>query len=81
MQLYIQSTRDHTRQTRIVRCNNESMEIYTVNHHKRDNDDQAELRLDATIDLFSSEVERMHDNEAYDRESWFSAYVPEEEDG
>ena len=75
------STRDHTRQTRIVRCNSEKMEIYTVNHHKRDEDDEAELRLDASINLLSGEVNLMHDNEDYDHENWFSAYVPENEDG
>lgn len=57
------------------------MEIYTVNHHKRDEDDQAELRKDASIKLDSGDVTLMKNNETYDRENWFSAYVPEEKDG
>lgn len=57
------------------------MEIYTVNHHERDEADEAELRLDASVELLTGKVERMNDNEDYDRENWFSAYVPEDEDG
>ncbi len=79
--LHFNSTRDHTRQTRIVRCNSEKMEIYTVNHHKRDEEDQAEIRFDASIDLLGGEMKLMLDNEAYDRDNWFSAFLPENQDG
>eukprot|EP00551_Chaetoceros_affinis_P006841 CAMPEP_0203677442 /NCGR_PEP_ID=MMETSP0090-20130426/28230_1 /ASSEMBLY_ACC=CAM_ASM_001088 /TAXON_ID=426623 /ORGANISM="Chaetoceros affinis, Strain CCMP159" /LENGTH=573 /DNA_ID=CAMNT_0050544335 /DNA_START=57 /DNA_END=1778 /DNA_ORIENTATION=+ len=75
------STRDHTRQTRIVRGNSRSLEIYTVNHHKRDENDNAELRLDATMDLREGTIEYVLDNEDYDQANWFSAHIPEEEDG
>lgn len=57
------------------------MEIYTVNHHKRDEEDQAEIRFDASIDLLGGEMKLMLDNEAYDRDNWFSAFLPENQDG
>ncbi len=75
------STRDHTRQTRIVQGNSEVMKVYTVNHHMRDEQGDADLRLDAIIDLESGETEMAYDSETYDRDDWFSAYCPEEEDG
>lgn len=75
------STRDHTRQTRIVRGNSETIEIYTVNHHKRDKEDNANLRLDAVLNLTKNSIEYRFDNEDYDHDNWFSAYVPEPEDG
>jgi len=75
------STRDHTRQTRIVRGNSERIEIYTVSHHKRDVYNNADLRLDAVMDLKKGSIEYLFDNEDYDHDNWFSAYVPEEEDG
>jgi len=75
------STRDHTRQTRIVRGNNNSIEIYTVNHHKRDKDGDAEFRLDAFMDLTMGDILFAHNCEDYNHDKWFSAYVPEEEDG
>ncbi len=75
------STRDHTRQTRIVQGNSEVMKVYTVNHHVRDEQGDADLRLDAIIDLERGETEMTYDSETYDRDNWFSAYCPEEEDG
>ena len=75
------STRDHTRQTRIVRGNSKVLEIYTVNHHKRDENDNAELRLDAIMDLKEGALEIIADNQDYDHQNWFSAFIPEEEDG
>ncbi len=51
------STRDHTRQTRIVQGNSQSMKIYTINHHLRDENGQAALRLDAVLDLEAGDMD------------------------
>lgn len=79
------STRDHTRQTRIVQGNRDEFRIYTVNHHVRDGDGSAELRLDATIDLQNGEMKLVEkaktDCDGNDGEKWWSAYLPREEDG
>jgi hypothetical protein len=75
------STRDHTRQTRIVRGNSDKIEIYTINHHKRDDNDNAMLRLDAVMNLSTGEIESMHNCKNYDHANWFSAHVPEKNDG
>lgn len=58
------------------------MKIYSVNHHVRDDDDKAELRLDAEIDLLS-DIVRMSPRSSHldDTKDWFQAYVPQEEDG
>ena len=85
------STRDHTRQTRIVQGNSREFNIYTVNHHVRMEDGSADVRLDATIDLSTGELQ-MQDNKPLDGDEsddvWdkadnvlFGAYVPQEEDG
>ena len=75
------STRDHTRQTRIVQGNSEVMKIYTIEHHKRDEEGKAEMRLDATIDLVGGTMDLAHGDESYNRDDWFSAFIPQEEDG
>jgi hypothetical protein len=63
------STRDHTRQTRIIQGNDGEIHIYTVNHHNvvAVDDDwklkdknhpgmRVELRLDAKIDLYTGQM-------------------------
>jgi hypothetical protein len=57
------STRDHTRQTRIIQGNDREIYIYTVNHHygtddlkDKDMRVRESLRLDAKIDLESGEM-------------------------
>jgi len=75
------STRDGRRQTRIVQGCKDAIKIYTINHHIRNDDGTAEIRLDASVDLYSDEITFAHDNEDYDRTNWFRAYTPEKEDG
>ena len=75
------SSRDGRRQTRIVQGSSDCLRLYTINHHKRDPDGTAELRLDAKIDLMTSAVELCRGDEDFDHDNWFRAYVPEEEDG
>ena len=84
------STRDGARQTRIVQGNRNEMRIYSVNHHIRDEDGQAEVRLDAVVDFNSGDMELQDreedsnsDNEhnASTCDQWFGAYIPREEDG
>eukprot|EP00979_Chaetoceros_neogracilis_P005516 scaffold1000_cov252-Chaetoceros_neogracile.AAC.6 len=81
------STRDHTRQTRIVQGNSREFRIYSVNHHVRDEDGNAELRLDATIDLAKGEMKLVDkanlscSSDENDGDEWFRAYIPQEEDG
>jgi len=75
------STRDEKRQTRIVQGNSDVFKIYTINHHLRDEDKNANLRLDATIDLESGSIEMDRVEQDIDRNNWFRAYRPEEEDG
>ena len=81
----MKSTRDHTRQTRIVQGNRDEFRIYTVNHHVRDGDGSAELRLDATIDIQSGKMTLIEkartDCDRNVGEKWWSAYIPREEDG
>jgi hypothetical protein len=59
----MKSTRDHTRQTRVVQGNSEVMKIYTVNHHVRDEEGNAEVRLDATLDLLNGSMELCGDDD------------------
>lgn len=76
------STRDGRRQTRLVHGSAKRLQIYSINHHIRTEDDQAEVRLDAEIDLHSGAVRRVQDEtQAVDREDWFQAYTPRPEDG
>jgi hypothetical protein len=88
------STRDGKRQTRIVQGNGRKMQIYTVNHHVRDDDGRAALRLDADIDTVTGDVTFAHggagsprallaqatDDDGDDAD-WFQAYSPAAEDG
>jgi len=73
------SSRDTRRQTRLVRGNQENINIYSINHHKRNPD--AEIRLDATIDLITGEVKHSLGHDDYTHENWFKAYIPQMEDG
>lgn len=75
------SSRDGRRQTRIIQGCSDEWKIYTVNHHIRDENSKAELRLDATIDIEKASLTMAHDDTDFDHDEWFSAYVPEEEDG
>jgi hypothetical protein len=58
-----------------------------VNHHVRDEDGNAELRLDATIDLAKGEMKLVDkanlscSSDENDGDEWFRAYIPQEEDG
>ena len=83
------SSRDGRRQTRLIRGSSKEIEIYTVNHHKRVHtipDDtssslRGELRLDAKIDVELGHVISAHGYDDYCHDNWFSAYIPQEEDG
>jgi len=75
------SSRDGRRQTRLVQGCSDRMKIYTINHHIRDDEDKANVRLDADIDLLKGELKFAHGNKDFDHEDWFQAYVPAEEDG
>jgi len=89
----MKSTRDHTRQTRIVQGNSEILKIFTVNHHIRDEKGNANIRLDATLDLIGGTMElsnnsdgrigaSVNDDETQcGNEQWFGAFIPREEDG
>ena len=80
------STRDHTRQTRIVQGNSDTLKIYTINHHLRNEDGKADMRLDASIDLVQGEMylyasKKDVSHSECKNDQWFGAYVPQEEDG
>jgi len=75
------STRDGNRQTRIVQGCSDAFRIYTVSHHLRDQNDKAQVRLDATIDITNDRVSLAHESQDFDRDDWFQAYLPREEDG
>uniref|UniRef100_A0A7S4AHQ4 Calcineurin-like phosphoesterase domain-containing protein n=2 Tax=Pseudo-nitzschia australis TaxID=44445 RepID=A0A7S4AHQ4_9STRA len=46
------SSRDQKRQSRMLRgCGGEFLQVFSINHHERDGNDTARVRLDATIDL------------------------------
>jgi len=81
----MRSSRDGRRHSRYVRGNKDGFEICTVDHTKG-----GVVRLDATVTYSDScaadgaECSTMvfaHDHEDYDHDSWFSAYVPQQEDG
>ena len=74
------STRDGRRQTRLLQGCPNQIRIYTLNHHIRNENDEADIRLDAEIDLHTGEVKRFQSREVLDQD-WFQAYVPREEDG
>mmetsp|Transcript_30683 Transcript_30683/g.42488 ORF Transcript_30683/g.42488 Transcript_30683/m.42488 type:complete len:595 (-) Transcript_30683:133-1917(-) len=84
------STRDGRRHSRLLRGNAEGFEICTVDHGKG-----GVVRLDATV-VYSdyctpnSEMDGLsqcstltfaHPHQDYDHDKWFSAYVPQEDDG
>ncbi|CAB1102864.1 unnamed protein product [Ectocarpus sp. CCAP 1310/34] len=73
------STRDGRRQTRLVRGTAECLQVYTVSHHVKG---AADARLDVTLNYDDpTHPVIAHGHEDYDHSSWFSAYLPEEEDG
>jgi hypothetical protein len=75
------SSRDGNRQTRLVRGNAKEWQIYTINHHIRDQEDKAQVRLDATMNVVTGQVTLVNGSQDVDREDWFQAYIPREEDG
>ena len=83
------SSRDGRRQTRLIRGSSQEIEIYTINHHKREHidiDDTTsptigELRLDAKININSGHVISGHGYDDYCHDNWFSAFIPQEQDG
>ncbi|CAK0875478.1 unnamed protein product [Prorocentrum cordatum] len=85
------STRDGRRQSRFLRGNAEGFEICTIDHSKG-----GKIRLDATITYDECIIDEnnimdgsnscstlayAHQHEDYDHDKWFSAYVPQENDG
>ncbi|CAE8662088.1 unnamed protein product [Polarella glacialis] len=88
------STRDGRRQSRLVRGNAEGFEICTVDHLKGGQvrldatvtySDVCEIPEDADINNVAastcSTITFAHKHEDYDHDLWFSAYVPQENDG
>eukprot|EP00586_Coscinodiscus_wailesii_P014677 CAMPEP_0172492706 /NCGR_PEP_ID=MMETSP1066-20121228/23937_1 /TAXON_ID=671091 /ORGANISM="Coscinodiscus wailesii, Strain CCMP2513" /LENGTH=565 /DNA_ID=CAMNT_0013262487 /DNA_START=187 /DNA_END=1884 /DNA_ORIENTATION=+ len=76
------SSRDGRRQTRLVQGNSHTINLYSINHHKRDDkNDEANIRLDAIVDLTTGQIDIKQGYNDYDHDQWFSAYVPKEEDG
>ena len=75
------STRDGRRQTRLVRGNSQEWKIYTIQHHLRDENGKAQVRLDATMDLTTGDVTLANDATDFDHDEWFQAFLPQEEDG
>jgi hypothetical protein len=88
------SSRDGKRQTRIVQGNGRTMQVYTVNHHHRDEGTGfASLRLDADIDTVTGDVTLAHKSTSPQTRfaargangdgnaDWFQAYSPAAEDG
>ena len=74
-------TRDDRRQTRLIQGTHDRLVLYTINHHKRDKDGGAEIRLDAEIDLVNDQIKKIYSKSDYDHCNWFRAYIPEKEDG
>jgi len=79
------SSRDGRRQSRLVRGNSTGFEVCTIDHKR-----EGEVRLDATVtytescDVEGEQCEVVtfaHKHEDYDHDLWFSAYVPQDEDG
>jgi len=77
------SSRDGRRQSRLIQGTSEKLKIWSINHHKRDeNTGEAQLRLDAVIDLSTGDIDKiLREEDDSNHDAWFSAYVPEEEDG
>lgn len=74
------STRDARRQTRLIQGCSEGIKIFSINHHIRDENDRANIRQDAEINLLTGDVTLMQANQVVD-DDWFQAYIPREEDG
>jgi len=87
------SSRDGRRQSRLVRGNSQGFEICTVDHAAGGQvrldatvtfSDFCELPEDLSVDYDTSECATIafaHKHEDYDHDLWFSAYVPQENDG
>lgn len=75
------SSRDGRRQSRLIQGCSDRLKIYSINHHLRESNGRANLRLDVDISVASGEIKYAHTDEDYDHAEWFQAYVPAEEDG
>ncbi|GAX21110.1 hypothetical protein FisN_1Lh215 [Fistulifera solaris] len=74
------STREGSRQTRLIQGNEQRLRIYSINHHLSTPED-VNVRVDVEIDLLTDEMKWNQPVEEADRDNWFQAYVPREEDG
>ena len=88
------SSRDGRRQSRLVRGNSQGFEVCTVDHSKGGEvrlDATVIFSDECEVDLDNDQVEGAvsgcsvltyaHEHEDYDHDMWFSAYVPNEDDG
>lgn len=75
------STRDGRRQTRIVRGCKNRLEVYSVNHHERDEKGRPNIRLDVEIDMESDNAtHKVHPTHDVRDENWVQAYSPSTDD-
>jgi len=73
------STRDTRQQSRLVRGTKNGFTISTIDHTK-----DGKERLDATVTYMGNNAESVvyaHPSEDYDHDAFFSAYVPQADDG
>ena len=73
------STRDTRQQSRLVRGTKNGFTISTIDHLK-----DGKERLDATVTYMGNNAESVvyaPRNDDYDHDAFFSAYVPQEDDG
>jgi len=75
------STRDGCRQTRIIRGCHKRLEVYSVNHHKRDEKGRPDVRLDVEIDIGPEKVSHtVHPSQGEADKNWIQAYNPSADD-
>ena len=75
------STRDGRRQTRLVRGSGHRIQVYTINHHDRRDDNKcATVRLDVEINTKTGQVFRAPVDDSARNENWFQLYTPREND-
>jgi len=87
------SSRDGRQQSRLVKGNAQGFEIYTLDHKKGGElrldatvlySDSCDLPEELMLDAEAAECSTLtfaHKHEDYDHALWFSAYVPQENDG